>query len=102
MLDLGVAIFDLGGLKVVQCERLLQDEELFGLPTAGESLDDGLLGGLAGGMAQAGQGERVAFASDDGAQDEQTGLTGDVGEAVVELDRMLLHPLHLLERLLHM
>lgn len=85
LLALGVADFDLGGVEVVQFERLTQDEELFLLPTAGQGLDEGLRGGFAGRMTQGGQDERIALAGDDGAQDQQAGLTGDVGEDVVQL-----------------
>jgi len=90
LLDLGVADFDLSGVEVVQFERLAQDEELFLLPTTGQGLDEGLRGGFAGRMTQTGQDKRIALAGDDGAQDQQAGLTGDVREDVVQLEVHLL------------
>ncbi len=63
---------------------------------AGESLDDGLLRRTAIGVAEGGQHLWVTLSGDDGADDLHSGLAGDVGEDVVELE------VHLGEGLLHM
>jgi hypothetical protein len=65
-------------------------------PVAGEGLDDGLFGGLAAGLAEASQGDRIALTGYHRPQDLLAGNPGDVGEDVVKLQ------VHLLERLLHM
>ena len=77
-LDFEVAGFDLAGIEVVEFERLLEDEEVLLAPGAGEGLGDFVFGFLAARVAQGGEFMGVTLTGDDGADDGQAGLTGEL------------------------
>lgn len=94
-LDFEVAGFDLAGVEVIEFQRLLEDEEVLLAPGAGEGLGDFVFGFLAARVAQGGEFMGVTLTGDDGADDGQAGLTGDVGDGLIEAD------VHVNQRLLH-
>jgi hypothetical protein len=74
---------------------LLEDEEVFFAPGAGEGLGDFLFRLLAARIAQGGEFMGVTLTGDDGADDGQAGLAGDIRDGLVEAD------VHLGEGFLH-
>jgi len=77
---------DLGRVGVVERESLLDDEDIFGLPVAGEGGGDGGFIPFTAGFAESGEGGGVAFAGDDGAEDVLAGDAHDIGEDMMDLD----------------
>jgi len=76
-------------------QRLAQGEEVLLAPVPAQAAGDLRFALLAAEVPQPRQCLRIAFPREDGVEDGQPGLPGDVGDGVVQLD------VHLVERLLH-
>jgi len=76
-------------------QRLAQGEKVFLAPVTSQGFRDFGLTLLATVVAQAGERLGVALSGDDGIEDRQARLSGDVGDGVVQLH------IHLVERLLN-
>ncbi len=94
-LDLDVALLDLMLVEVVQLERLLESEDVFGLIVALQRAFEGLGGRLATHVSHSREHLRVTFAGDDGANDLQASHAGHIADYVVQLQ------VHEREGLLH-
>ena len=84
--DFVITSLDFVVIDIIHIDHLLKKEEMFGLEIAEEGLSNFFLGVFASGMAELSEDEGVAFAVDDGADNEHAGLAGDVGEDVSEFD----------------
>ncbi len=97
-LDFGIAGGDLGGVKVIEFEGLLEDKEMFLPPCAGEGARDLRFALLALGMAQSGQFVGGAFSRDDRADDAQAGVASGIRDRLIEanihVNQGLLHVQH--------
>ncbi len=98
-LDFGIAGSDLGGVKVVEFEGLLEDKEVLLPPGPGERLGDLGFTLFALAMAPGGQLVGVALPGDNGADEAQAGVAGGIGDRLIEADvhvnQGLLHVQHM-------
>ena len=94
-LDLAIAGVDLAMIELIQLHGLPQREEVLSPPIALERLGDGRLVTAAAGIAESGQAGQITLAAEDGLDDGQAGLAGDVADDLGELE------VHQLKGLLH-
>jgi hypothetical protein len=98
-LELLIAHGQLLMVHVRQCDGVLEGEQVLSTPGALERLGDVVLTVLAVRVAERGQGERVACASENGCEDGHArgagAVTHDLGACAVHLWQGLVHGLHM-------
>ncbi len=93
--DCGIAGGELLGIEVKEGQRLLQYKEVLFAPGAGEGQGDLIFILVTAQVAEGSEDVGIAFAGDDGADDIQAGLAGDIAEHLRKLE------IHLQQGFLH-
>ena len=93
--ELRFTSLDLVGEGIIEFEGLLQGKDVFGQVVTVEGFGDVGFGFTAAGVTEFSQLVGVTFTSDDGADDLEAGLTGDVRDDVGQLN------VHLMQGFLH-